>query len=242
MFSSRGLLLGCMLFVAPACGSTAAPPTQTASAPSAPTPAASVSAAPPIDPNDPTYISLNRLATERVGMQRDHWNTLHIPLTDVKKWQRTRITGNPTRASFRYGKEHHAVATIWYTPIEGASDPEACLAKFIDYASPLADAYGIQVTSRERMRTSQSVGAEVRSISIELLSGRLESLVGRNDYLGAVIAYESFPGTCLVEGFAVVATNYPTLAKQVRDRWISEVAPQLGWEKHIHEAPETLSR
>ncbi len=242
MSLSRCLLLAPVLFVVPACASTAAPSTQAASTPSTPAPVASASAAPAVDPNDPVFIALNRLATEKWGVQRDHWNTLHIPLADLKKWQRTRITGNPTRASFRYGKEHYAVATLWYTPIEGASDPEACLAKFIDYASPLADAYGIQVISRERMRMTQSVGAEVRPISIELLSGRLESLLGRNDYLGAVIAYQSFPGTCLVEGFAVVATTYPTLAKQVRDRWISEGAPQLGWEKHIHEAPETLSR
>jgi hypothetical protein len=242
MFSSRGLLL-VSVFVVSGCASTPAPEqAQAPTAESAAVPVVPVVAAPVVDPNDPEYLALNKLASEPWGFRRDFWNTLHIPLVDWKNWQRTRIITNPTRASFRYGKEHYAVATVWYTPMEGANDPEACLAKFLDYASPIADAYGIQVSARERLRTTQSVGAEVKPIAVELLSGRLDSLLGRNDYMGAVAAYQSFPGTCLVEGFAVVATHHPGLAKQIRDRWVSEGAAQLVWEKHVKEAPETLSR
>lgn len=239
MFSSRCLLLVSVLFVATACAKPAAP-TQPAGAP--PTPKTVTASNPGGDANDPEFAALDRLAKEQWGFQRDFWNTLHIPLVDWKNWQRTRITGNPTRASFRYGKQHYAVATIWYTPIEGANDPEACMAKFIDYASPAADAYGIQVMSRERLRMTQSVGADVLPISVELLAGRVDSLLLRNDYLGAIVAYQSFPGTCLVEGFAVVATHHPTLAKQIRDRFVSEGATRLFWEKHVKEAPEPLSR
>jgi len=125
MFSSRSLLLVSVLFVATACAKPAAP-TQPAGAP--PTPKTVTAANPGGDANDPEFAALDRLAKEQWGFQRDFWNTLHIPLVDWKNWQRTRITGNPTRASFRYGKQHYAVATIWYTPIEGANDPEACMA------------------------------------------------------------------------------------------------------------------
>jgi hypothetical protein len=239
MLFSRCLLLASLSFVAVACAKPA-PPTQPAGAP--PTPKTITAANPGGDANDPEFAALERLSKEPWGFRRDFWNTLHIPLVDWKNWQRTRITANPTRASFRYGKDHYAVATLWYTPMEGANDPEACIAKFLDDASPVADAYGIQVMSRERVRMTQSIGAEVRPISVELLKGRLDSLIGRNDYLGAVIAYQSFPGTCLVEGFAVVATHHETLAKQIRDRWVSEGATQVYWEKHVKEAPEMLSR
>jgi hypothetical protein len=239
MLSSRCLLLVSIMFTAAACAKPAAP-TQPPGTP--PTPKTITAANPGGDANDPEFAALDRLSKEPWGFRRDFWNSLHIPLVDWKNWQRTRMTANPTRASFRYGKSHYAVATLWYTPMEGANDPEACLAKFLDYASPVADAYGIQVSSRERLRTTQAIGAEVRPISVELLAGRLDSLFGRNDYMGAVSAYQSFPGTCLVEGFAVVATNHPTLAKQIRDRWVAEGAAQLVWEKHVKEAPETLSR
>jgi hypothetical protein len=239
MLFPRCLLLVSIVFVASACAKPAAP-TQPVGAP--PTPKTITAANPGGDANDPEFAALDRLSKEPWGFRRDFWNTLHVPLVDWKNWQRTRIIANPTRASFRYGKSHYAAATIWYTPMEGANDPEACLAKFLDYASPIAEANGIQVSSRERLRMTQSIGAEVRPIVIELLTGRLESFVGRNDYLGAVAAYQSFPGTCLVEGFAVVATNHPTLAKQIRERWVTEGAAQLYWEKNVKEAPETLSR
>lgn len=209
---------------------------------SPPTPKSVTAANPGGDANDPEFAALTRIAQEPWGFRRDFWNTLHVPLVDWKNWQRTRILSNPTRASFRYGKENHAVATIWYTPMEGANDPDACLAKFLDYATPIAETNGIRVSDRQRVRLTQSIGAEVRPIVVELLSGRLDSLIGRNDYVGAVAAYQSFPGTCLVEGFAVVATNHPELAKQIRDRWVAEGAPKLVWEKHVKEAPETLAR
>jgi hypothetical protein len=239
MLLSRCLLLVPLAFVAAACAKPAAP-TQPAGAP--PTPKTVTAANPGGDANDPEYAALDRLSKEPFGFRRDFWNTLHIPLIDWKNWQRTRIIANPTRASFRYGKSHYAVGTVWYTPMEGANEPEACLAKFLDYATPIADANGLLVSGRERLRTTQAVGAEVRPIVVELLSGRLDSLLGRNDYIGAVAAYQSFPGTCLVQGFAVVATNHPTLAKQIRDRWVAEGAAQLVWEKHVKEAPETLAR
>ena len=77
---------------------------------------------------------------------------------------------------------------------------------------------------------------------VELLDGRLDSILGRDDYVGAVAAYQSFPGTCLVEGFAVVATNHRELAVKVRDRWVAEGAAKLGWNSFVKEAPETLTR
>lgn len=239
MLFSRCLLLVSLSFAAVACAKPAAP-TQAPGTP--PTPTTITAANPGGDASDPEFAALERLSKVPWGFQRDFWNTLHIPLVDWKNWQRTRITANPTRASFRYGKEHYAVATVWYTPMEGTNEPDACLAKFLDDASPSADAYGIQVISRERVRMTQSIGAEVRPIAVELLSGRLDSLFGRNDYMGAVIAYQSFPGTCLVEGFAVVATNHATLAKQIRDRWVAEGAAQFYWEKNVKETPEMLSR
>lgn len=240
MLCLRGLLLVLVLFVAPACATKSAPPTQPAG--TAPTPTTVTAANPGGDANDPEFAALDRLSKEEWGFRRDFWNTLHIPFVDWKNWQRTRILTQPTRASFRYGKEHYAVNTIWYTPIEGANEPEACIAKFLDEASPIADANGVLVSGRERIRMNQTIGAEVRPVSIELLSGRLDSMFGHNDYLGAVIAYQSFPGTCLIEGFAVVATHHPALAKQIRERWIAQGVPQFYWEKSVKEAPELLSR
>ncbi len=239
MLLPRRLLLVLGLF-ATACSTKLA---ITPQPPGKPPTAKSVTAANPGgDANDPEYAALTRLAAEPWGFRRDFWNSLHVELVDWKNWQRTRILGNPTRASFRYGKDNHAVATVWYTPMEGANEPDACLAKFLDYATPIAETNGIRVGDRERLRMTQSIGAEVRPIVVEMLSGRLDSLIGANDYMGAVAAYQSFPGTCLVQAFAIVATNHPELAKKARDRWVAEGVPKLVWENRVKEAPPTDAR
>jgi len=217
--------------------------TQVAKPPGAPpTPTTVTSKNPGGDADDPERAALERLASEPWGHRSDYWGSLHVPLVDWKNWRRVKVFGYPTRASFRYGDDHYAVATIWYTPIEGPNDPEACAAKFIDIAMPIAEANGVRVGDRQRVRMSQSVGAEVKPMIVELLEGRLDSILGRDDYVGAVAAYQSFPGTCLVEGFAVVATNHRDLATRIRDRWVAEGAAQLVWNPHIQEAPETLTR
>ena len=49
-------------------------------------------------------------------------------------------------------------------------------------------------------------------------SGQFETLFDRDRYLGAVVAYESWPGTCLVQGFAVkMGTDDELAAKVVLD-------------------------
>ncbi|MDI1484042.1 hypothetical protein [Polyangium sp. y55x31] len=207
-----------------------------------PTPKTVTSANPGGDADDPESAALARLTAEPWGFRRDFWNTLHVPLADWKNWRRVRIFGHPTRASYRYGDDHYAVASIWYTTIEGPNEPEACLAKFIDMATPIADANGVRIGERQRVRMTQSVGAEIRPMIVDLVEGRLDSLLGRDDYVGAIAAYQSFPGTCLVQGFAVVATEHRDAAKKVRDRWVAEGASKLVWERHVKQAPEPLTR
>ncbi len=234
----RRLPLLALLLAPTACASqtTAQPP----GAP--PTPKTITRENPGGDADDPARAALTRLAAEPWGHRKDLWNTLHVPLIDWKNWRRIRLFGHPTRASYRYGDDHYAVASIWYTVIEGANEPEACLAKFIDMATPIADANGVKIGERQRVRMTQNVGAEVRPLVVDLVQGRLDSLLGRDDYVGAVAAYQSFPGTCLVQGFAVVATDHREMAIKVRDRWVAEGAAQLVWERHIKQAPEPLTR
>jgi len=229
-----------VLLLAPLSCAPQQQPSQPPGAP--PTPKSITRANPGGDANDPAFAALTRLAAEPWGHRKDFWNTLHVPLVDWKNWRRVRIFGVPTRASYRYGDEHYAVASISYTTIEGTSDPEACLAKTFDQLMPLADANGVRLGERQRVRMTQSVGADVRPMVVELVEGRLDGILGRDDYVGAVAAYQSFPGTCLIEGFAVVATDHRDLAVKVRDRWVAEGAAKLVWERHVKQAPEPLTR
>lgn len=191
------------------------------------------------DAPDPVKAALQRLLQEPfVAKRRDRWNTLAVPLADWKHWRRIKIWGNPTRASFQYGKDHTAVLTIRYTPIDGPNDPEHCLADFMKFASPIAENYGIRLGQSQLVKTTQVFQNERRPVLVRLQEGGVDSIVASDDYMGFMAAYQSWPGTCLVQGFAVVASDHPDLAKQVRDRWVAEAVAKLAWDKKITETPD----
>lgn len=73
-------------------------------------------------------------------------------------------------------------------------------------------------------------------------SGRFNTLFKRDEYVGAVVAYESWPGTCLLQGFAVRVGSDVMLARRVVTRWVEDAAPNLRWAEWLREAPPLESR
>jgi hypothetical protein len=242
------------LGVAPACGGSPPAPAaaqkpepsaaavSSASASPAPSPTSVTKANPGGDAADPEKAALERLANEPWGFRRDKWNTLHVPLVDWKNWRRVRIWGHPTRATYRYGDNHKAIDTILYTAITGPSTPEACLAKFNEDAIATAQSYGVRMSEPQLIRMTQLIGDDAKPLLVQLREGSIDTILANDDYVGAVAVYQSWPGTCLVRGFAVVATRHRELAIKIRDRWVREGAPGLVWEKQVKEAPATESR
>jgi len=224
-----------------ACATTSTgAPTRPPDAP--PTPASISPKQPGGDAADAEAAALLRLAKEDWGTKRDRWKTLRVPLADWKNWRRVRLWGQPTRATYRYGDDHYAVTSIWYQRTEGKDDPDACLAKFLDLTVPIAKSFDVKLGAPKVTRASQRIDGEDRPMLIEVVDGAVESLFSSDEYVGAVAAYQSWPGTCLVQGFAVVAGNHRDLAVKVRDRWVAEGAAKLAWEKGLKEAPEPKAR
>jgi hypothetical protein len=202
-----------------------------------PTPATVTKANPGGDAADPEKAALDRLASESWGARRDHANTLRVPLMDWKNWRRVTFLGHPLRAGYRYGDDHHAVVIVWYEPVEGPNDPDSCLARFSEYALPIARAFNVRIEPPKLSRGKQRVSGEARPVALESVDAHVKNLFSDEDYAAAIAAYASFPGTCLVQGFAVVAGNHPELARRIRDRWIKEGTPLFAWERRVIEAP-----
>lgn len=245
--SGRRLSLAACALVATSCGKSNVPPESPSPPPQyAPAHAASAKGTAGDDGPDPIQAALERLLNEPYSFEkRDRWATLMIPLADWQNWARIRIWGKPTRATFQYGKDkdYTALLTIRYAPKEGANDPASCLADFIKYASPIAENYGIRLGQSQLLEMSQVVRNEQKPILVRLQEGGVDSMIVADEYVGFMAAYQSWPGTCLVQGFAVVATDHPELATKVRDRWVREAVPKLSWDKKLKEAPDaTLTR
>jgi hypothetical protein len=207
-----------------------------------PTPATVTVQHPGGDAADPERAALERLAAEPWGSRRDRPNTLRVPLVDARHWQRVKLWGYPTRAAFRFGDEHFGITAIWYLPTPGRDDPDACLDRFIADARPAAEAYGVQAAGIRRVHTTQRSGPVQRPVVIQVIDGSVESLFDSGAYVGALAAYQSWPGTCLIQGFVVVADKHRELAVQVRDRWVTQGAARLTWSGRVTEAPPLEDR
>ncbi|HEY4117335.1 MAG TPA: hypothetical protein VGM56_05745 [Byssovorax sp.] len=209
-----------------------------AEAPRAPTPKSVTRAQPGGDASDPELAALERLAAEPRGQRGDRFGTLKVPLFDWKQWQRVRLWAAPTRATFQYGDAKYAFNAVWYVKSEGdASDVDTCLDAFEKKARPVVDGYGVRVVETRSLRTRQDAGGELRPMVVKLYEGSIDSVLASDEYVGGLAAYESWPGTCLVQGFAVVATHHKDLAIKVRDRWVEDAASRLVWRAEVHDAP-----
>lgn len=236
--ASLAVLAGCSAALA-GC-STSSVPSRPPGLP--PTPTSITRENPGGDAADPERAALQRLLDEPWGARPDRYNTLEVPLVDKKTWRRVRIWNHPTRATYRYGDKHWAVTTVLYGTTTGPGDPDSCLDEFWSKHAPLAEAYGVRLGEARIVRTTQDIDGEVRPLLFKVLDGSVDSVFASDEYAGAIAAYESWPGTCLVSALAVKSTNHPDLARKVRDRWVEEGAAKLRWRPGITDAPKTDAR
>lgn len=252
MPKARALFLSAPLFFAGCIASQAAPAPSATSPSSLSSPASPTLPKPPTpesvdahhpggDSDDPGAVALQRLLDLPWGYRRDYYNTLNVPLVDWKYWRRIKFFGYPTRASYRYGDDHHAIITIWYQQVTGRSDVDSCLSRFFDFAAPVARGFAVKLGPVKMSRTKQKIGDKTRSIALALVDGSYQ-LLGEEKYFGAIASYPSWPGTCLVQSFAVDAMAHPDLAAKVRDRWIEQGVANLRWKPRVKAAPPPLTR
>jgi hypothetical protein len=217
------------LFAAWVCGCTPAPLRPSSAAERTPSPGTVTHTDPAGDAASPVDAALERLAVEALGVQSDRPHTLYVPLPDAANWQRVRFLGYPTRAGFRYGEDHYAVAVVLYEDAGGDAAPVACLERF----------------TRRAVRTARLFELEVGPLDRELrgdtplmrASARFVTLLERDRYVAAVAARPSWPGTCLVHGFAARIGTDAALAHAVVDRWARELASELRWQPTVTRAP-----
>ncbi len=249
------------------CSATAPPPRPVGLPP---TPATVTVENPGGDAFDPEQAALERLEARAVEHPaRSHDNTLLLPLADARHWQRVKLWGYPTRVAFRFGDDHYGIVAVWYRPTKGKSDPESCLAEFVDEARPVAEGYGTRVVASHVVHTMQlglmrragrpaaghdagaaprpppasqvaspeSVARSNGPMVVQVVDAEVDGLIDTREYAGAIASYPSWPGTCLLQGFVVVAGKHKELAAKVRDRWVAEGATHFAWHPRLAQAP-----
>jgi hypothetical protein len=209
---------------------TAAPSGSAAPGDNVPTPESVNKEEPGGDAPDPELAALTRLAEGTVTRGWDKPKFLAVHLVDAKLWRRVKATAMPARAMFRYGDDTHALAVVMYQPSDGPDDPRSCLKKFMRVADDAATTYDITYEISPIYDRDQTVDGRKKPLVIQLAEGHVNAPFFQDDYVGGIAAYESFPGTCLVEAIAIVSTHHPEAARRARDRWVNDAAPLLQWD------------
>jgi hypothetical protein len=225
------------------------PPQAPPPPPQAPDPAAGVAsprsvtaAHPGGDAADPELAAFSLLEREGFEYRRDRYNTLSLQLMDAKHWRRVKLWGYATRVAFRFGDEHYGVVAVWYEPAKGPDDPESCLKRFIDEGRPAAEAFGVDAREVRLVRTLQQDGLRTKPMVIDVIDAQLKATDEPKEMAGAIAAYTSWPGTCLIQGFVVIAAKHGDIARRIRERWVVEGAPRLEWHPRVSAAPAFDSR
>lgn len=208
----------------------------------APTPASITREHPGGDADDPQRAALERLLSEDFGDRYDGYGSLRFALADRTHWQRVRLFAHPTRTALRFGDDHYAIVAVWYEPAKGKDDPDGCLNEFLERGEKEADHYGAQTTRSARMHRTIDARGGARTIAIELVDAAWSTLLSDDAYVGAIVAYPSWPGTCLLQGFAVKALDHRDLAVKVRERWLRDAAGRLAWSRRVTSAPPFEAR
>ena len=233
---------GCLILSALGLTAGCAPPPPTKPPGVPPTPKSMTVANPGGDAADPELVALQLLEQGAWSERRDRQGTISLVLPDLKHWRRVRLWGYPTRVAFRFGDEHYAVISVWYEPAKGSDDPESCLKRFLDAQRPVADMFGVRASEVRVVKTLQQGETSSKPMVISIIDAAVESSAEQREYAGALAAYESFPGTCLLQGFVASAGKHKELANRVRERWVAEGATKLAWTPKVTEAPKIDSR
>lgn len=237
--ASIGLTAGCGAPppASPGATTTAAPPLSRA-----PTPRSITIENPGGDAPDPEFAALELLDRGRMEPRRDRYGTLTLTLPVSRYWRAVKLWGHPTRAAFRFGDEHHGVVALWYEPAKGPDDPESCLRRFVDKGRPTAESFGVRGAEVRLLRTlsHDPRSSNARPMVIDVIDVTTDGVWDTKEYAAAIASYTSWPGTCLIQGFAVTGGDegkHREIARRIRDRWVREAAPRVSWVPRITEAP-----
>lgn len=236
----RGFAVALCASVAVACSSSAIPST-TPSRPVAPAP-------PPKDDGsaaqggaggDPHSAALEQLRTAPLGPRGDKQNSVLVPLPDAGNWTRVRFLTLPGLVGFRYGKSHHAIVAGFVTHVDDNMVEGACTKSFETWATPWIEAFEVDlrhdppsafpwaIPSPPADKGATAAAKKIAIVEVDPLFAKTATVLSRETYAAAWVAYPAWEKACLVVGVAVPARDDDARAREVRDRFVKEVFPKV---------------
>jgi hypothetical protein len=167
--------------------------------------------------------ALEQLKLSALGWRVDRQNSVKVELPDPEHWMRVKFWGVKSLVGFRYGKDHHAIVAGFIIHLDDETVPGACSSTFEHWAQPWVDSFEVTVEHD----APKAFPWNGKIVDIDSLVATTATLGDRDQYAVAYGMYPAWKGACLVLGVAVPAREELERAKAVRDRFVSDVLPNL---------------
>lgn len=231
------LALGCA-----GCSSAAAVSSTTPAKPVTPSPPPRDDGKPAVggDGGDLHSAALEQLRIAPLGPKTDKQNSVVVPLPDAPNWTRVRFLTVPGLVGFRYGKSHHAIVAGFVTHVDDNTALGACSKSFESWAMPWVEAFEVDLhhdapaafpwtlpAAPVAAPAPPAVPKQIAIVDVDPLYAKTATILSRESYAAAWAAYPAWDKACLIVGVAVPARDDEARARDVRDRFVKEVLPQV---------------
>jgi len=177
--------------------------------------------------------ALEQLRIAPLASATDKQQSIEFPLPDAPNWTRVRFLTVPGLVGFRYGKDHHAVVGAFITHVRNNAADHACTSSVEQWAAPWIDMFEVELRHDAPAAFAWAVPVrpeqttQVAILDVNAVTAKTATLLARDTYVGAWVAYPVWENACLVLGAALPARDDEWRARAVRDRFVAEVFPKL---------------
>lgn len=189
--------------------------------------------------------ALEQLRVAPAALRVDKQNSVAVPLPDAPNWTRVRFLTVPSLVGFRYGKDHHAIVAAFVTHVEDNMAEGACSKSFEAYAMPWIEAFEVDLhhdppaafpwTLPSAPRRAVGLGGarpvarpkQIAIVEVDPLVAKTATLLSRETYAAVWASYPAWEKACLVIGVAVPMRDEVARAREVRDRFVTELFPKV---------------
>ena len=183
--------------------------------------------------------ALEQLRTAPLAPKTDKQNSILVPLPDGPNWTRVRFLTVPGLVGFRYGKSHHAILAGFITHVDDNTVEGACNKSFETWAMPWVEAFEVDlkhdapaafpwgIPAAKRAPGAPVEAKKIAIVDVDSLYAKTATVLSRENYAAAWTAYPAWSKACLIVGVAIPARDDEARAREVRDRFVKDVFPQV---------------
>jgi hypothetical protein len=186
------------------------------------------------DGGDTHSAALEQLRTAPLAPKTDKQNSVIVPLPDGPSWTRVRFITVPGLVGFRYGKSHHAIVAGFVTHVDDNTVEGACSKSFEKWAMPWIEAFEVDLHHDAPAAfpwtlpvSEKTAPKKIAIVDVDPLFAKTATVLSRENYAAAWVAYPAWDKACLIVGVAIPARDDEPRAREVRDRFVKEVFPKL---------------